>query len=120
MLKVRTRSSRDWHAVWQAVDAADSFTNPTGSFSGESSRGCDAGELYGVARDLFREHVDARMVTYVIKSYRTPIAWQVTYSDGSLAWFVPDTRHSVTTSKHQTIARIATSHSVSPATQFAP
>lgn len=39
---------------------------------------------------------------YIVYSYNTPIAW---YSDKG--WFIPDTKYSVTTSKHQNYVRRA-------------
>ncbi len=46
-------------------------------------------------------HTSALRADYVVYSYVTPIAWH-----GPDGWTVPDTRYSVTTSKHQ--GRIAT------------
>ncbi len=50
-------------------------------------------------------HDSARKAHYVVYSYRTPIAWYVP----SVGWVMPDTRYSVTTSKHQGKIRTAIS-----------
>ena len=42
-------------------------------------------------------------VTYTVRSYATPIAWH----DRSKGWQVPKTKHSSTTSRHQSIVRNA-------------
>jgi hypothetical protein len=42
-------------------------------------------------------------VSYTVKSYDTPIAWH----DRSTGWHVPKTKHSSTTSRHQSIVRNA-------------
>lgn len=47
-------------------------------------------------------HDSARKALYVVFSYATPIAW--VQADGT--WFQPTTRYSVTTSKHQSAARL--------------
>lgn len=39
---------------------------------------------------------------YVVYSYSTPIAWF-----NGTHWTIPDTRYSLTTSRHQTVARVA-------------
>ena len=44
-------------------------------------------------------------VTYTVSSYATPIAWH----DRSSGWQVPNTKHSSTTSRHQSIVRNALS-----------
>ena len=54
-------------------------------------------------RDKLRETQDAGGPVYVVSSYCTPIAWVA--SDGVVT--IPDVKYSVTTSKHQAIARRA-------------
>ena len=44
-----------------------------------------------------RLHDDAHRIDYVVTSYATPIAWHLVTGE----WIVPDTKYSVTTSKHQ-------------------
>ena len=46
------------------------------------------------------------LVTYVVWSYATPIAWH----DKEAGWIVPDEHYSVTTSRHQGIVRAALTH----------
>ena len=49
-----------------------------------------------------RNNLYADEPSYVVLSYATPIAWF-----GKRGWYVPDVRYSVTTSRHQGIARMA-------------
>jgi hypothetical protein len=42
---------------------------------------------------------------YVVFSYGTPIAWRTAGDQGACGWTIPAVRYSVTTSKHQGIAR---------------
>lgn len=60
----------------------------------------EAGWLRGDDRDLYNMHRSSHMIEYVVLSYDTPMAW---YADGQ--WFMPDTKYSATTSKHQGIIR---------------
>jgi hypothetical protein len=50
---------------------------------------------------------DQNVIDYVIYSYRTPIAWHVTTSQGVREWIYPDVRYSRTTSGHQNKIRAA-------------
>ena len=56
---------------------------------------CDTGELPS------RYHESVIDASYVVFSYRTPIAW---FKSGE--WFIPPVRYSVTTSKHQSMLGI--------------
>lgn len=81
-----------------AISDLQPFTT-SGALSGRTPHGeafgpWDSGRLPG-------EHVDSfRRATYAVFSYATPIAW---VTDG--AWVIPETRYSVTTSRHQSAAR---------------
>ena len=44
-------------------------------------------------------------VAYVVYSYDTPIAWLVTPDGGPAWWRIPEARHSVSTSGHQSTVR---------------
>ena len=46
-------------------------------------------------------------VSYTVKSYDTPIAW---HDSRTGEWAVPNTKHSSTTSRHQSIVRGALDH----------
>lgn len=59
----------------------------------------DSGETY----EQWRADCAADRVTYVVRSYYTPIAW-FTVDRG---WIVPADKYSVTTSRHQGIVRRA-------------
>lgn len=49
----------------------------------------------------------AKRPVHVIFSYQTPIAWKF---DGEKDWFVPEIHHSVTTTNHQNVTRVATAN----------
>lgn len=74
------------------------FNNDLASLRGRK-QSYGAGRMTNPERRAFLESA----VSYVIYSYETPIAWRT--QDG--AWHVPDTRYSVTTSKHQGKVRTA-------------
>jgi hypothetical protein len=59
------------------------------------------GQLVPGIRDRFADDIRSGRVTFVVRSYATPIAWHV---DGE-GWIVPSTRYSRTTSAHQGQAR---------------
>jgi hypothetical protein len=52
---------------------------------------------------LWRIDQDARRIRYVVYSYATPIAW--VRENGE--WVVPAEKYSATTSRHQSIVRMA-------------
>jgi len=67
--------------------------------------GARIGQL-GKLPEEYRKAADSRLVDYVVMSYGTPIAWHM--ASGNAGWWVmPDTRYSVTTSRHQGIVRRA-------------
>lgn len=75
--------------------------------TGGALRGTDrlegTGQLPGDLQTDVRTLAADGQLRYVVYSYATPIAWLDT--DGN--WTVPDTKHSVTTSKHQNCIREA-------------
>lgn len=94
MRRLTTRSS--WMDFRDTLARRESFTT-SGALRGVDAPG------YVSMGILPREYVDsARTAVYVVYSYSTPIAWLLP----SGAWVVPDTRYSVTTSRHQ--SKIAT------------
>lgn len=78
----------------------EDFSSTTGNLRGE--RVTDAPRRVGRLNSedgfaLYTAHAD-----YIVWSYATPIAWH-----GAAGWTVPDTKYTVTTSKHQGIVRRA-------------
>lgn len=60
------------------------------------------GEVYGADYPYNGHRVEAHGATYVIRSYREPIAW---FKDG--AWHVSDRKWSMTTTNHTSNVRMA-------------
>ena len=82
----------------QMIDARTDFTTH-GSLRGERvgmRTTIYTGGLPGDWADLYREHFRSGLLTYVVWSYVTPIAWE---HDGT--WYRPGVRYSATTSRHQ-------------------
>jgi hypothetical protein len=50
----------------------------------------------------FRDQLKLDQPDFIVYSYGTPIAWHC-----DKGWFIPDTKYSVTTSKHQNYVRRA-------------
>lgn len=69
-------------------------------------RGWDPARMDNAEWLTYRCYLNANAVDYVVVSYETPIAYHTT-SDG---WVVCKKKHSVTTSKHQSIVRRAISN----------
>jgi hypothetical protein len=59
--------------------------------------------MSGEAYEQWRADCLADRITYVVRSYYTPIAWFTT----DRGWIVPADKYSVTTSRHQGIVRRA-------------
>ena len=70
------------------------------------------GQLPYVFVDALRADIDE--VDYVVFSYATPIAWHV----NGKGWVYPDTKYSVTTSKHQGKVRMGMHSSGRPVTEL--
>ncbi|QBZ72290.1 hypothetical protein SEA_CIRCINUS_248 [Streptomyces phage Circinus] len=95
--RLTTRSS--WMDFRDTLRARESFTT-SGALTGVSKPG------YVTMGQLPAEYrASAQMAVYVVYSYRTPIAWCLPSGD----WVCPDTRYSVTTSRHQSKVRTAVS-----------
>lgn len=96
-------SNRD---AQSAIARREAFTSHTGSLRGDAGV---AGTITPVYRgylpsDWSRTLTDqADSVDYIVWSYGTPIAWHL----AGRGWVIPETRYSVTTSKHQGIVRRA-------------
>jgi len=91
----------------QAVRAvAERMTFHAGALNAESVRGGSSfyeGIMRGEAYEQWRADCEGGRITYVVRSYFTPIAW-FTKDRG---WIVPAEKYSVTTSRHQSIVRRA-------------
>lgn len=94
----RRQSYTDWRQGW--IDAIVTMRpiRSASALSGSYGTGT-VGRLTGDAWQTWR----LSDPSYVIRSYGTPIAWY----DPRLGWIMPDTRYSVTTSRHQSIVRSA-------------
>lgn len=82
-------------------------------------KGVDAPKGTGILPAEYAHAFNAvhEFIDYVVYSYATPIAWHVWnpgitgVSDPESYWVMPDTRYSVTTSRHQTKIRVALAES---------
>jgi len=87
-----------------ATCLADGLAFRSGAMHGaRASHYNSAGRLDGLARSAYLAADYRGELAYIIYSYATPIAWRT--SDGS--WFLPTDSYSVTTSRHQTLIRVA-------------
>lgn len=95
-MRLTTRSIQTAEAIRDRV----SFTT-SGALRGEAIappglHSWDSGYLSGADLDRFRD--DKHLITYVVFSYRTPIAWYM----GSMGeWHIVQQKFSPTTSRHQ-------------------
>lgn len=88
-------------ATAEAIRDREDFRT-SGALMGESvSLGTyDRGRLTGA--DLERFYLDCGQITYVVKSYATPIAWYVPPTPTEKGgWYKVGQKFSVTTTKHQ-------------------
>lgn len=91
-----------------AIRRRETFVAGDGSLIGDRAPAGEITESFGRlpiahAADLLQEHVNYGAELYVVRSYGTPIAW----AGPGESLTVPDVRYSVTTSRHQGIARRA-------------
>ena len=96
--------TRDWQALAAAI-AAGTPHDTNGSLWGTPDKWTvTTGRMPREAADEFlaARQGDHAGTDYVIMSYNTPIA----YNLGG-TWIQPDTKYSVTTTKHQHTARVA-------------
>jgi hypothetical protein len=82
------------------------FNPDSASLRGRAVNGYNVytGQLQGGALEAF--NVNREMVDYVVFSYATPIAWHVNTGVGGW-WVMPETKYSITTTKHQGRVRTA-------------
>jgi hypothetical protein len=93
MVEMRRVRNRD---AAYSIAAFETFKNSTGSFSGGwEFKGT------GILPTEYQSQAYAARYGYFVYSYDTPIAW---YVNGE-GWTEPDTKYSVTTTKHQGITR---------------
>ena len=126
-LRLYGKSDPHHRALYEAIMSGDNFVagNMSGTAIDEEDREpIDGNDHYVRYRDLGNlPHEDkVKFVgdrpTYVVWSYRTPIAWFVPDTNPNLKpnamyvpgfWRMPDTRYSNTTSRHQGLVRVAIS-----------
>jgi len=95
-------STRDAHKISVSIRNGDEFKTH-GAMEGRETLGrWDSGRLPG-------EFVDSFLTAdYAVYSYATPIAWHVP----DFGWVMPETRYSLTTTRHQSTVRYALSLSM--------
>jgi hypothetical protein len=94
-----TISGRDRQALYDAISNKRPFST-YGALRGVDYYSGTTGRLPNEYAIVYRQEP---YPDYTVYSYGTPIAW---HSEG-LGWVIPFTRYSVTTSKHQGLARVA-------------
>jgi hypothetical protein len=99
---IRT-TTRNAKGVARAIEANQAFTT-SGALKGTPTTYgfSEAGRL-SMAPDLDRWRADRDGVTYVVRSYWTPIAWR----NAAGEWYVVTEQFSVTTAKHINTVRRA-------------
>lgn len=95
-MRVSNRQAR------QKIIDMQGFASHTGNFSGMWGGKGTTGRLPEPWRSKFLAAISASG-TYVVLSYDTPIAWW----DATTGWVIPDVKYSPTTSRHQSIVRLA-------------
>lgn len=91
-------------AVAAKIAKREAFATHNGTLTGVRTDGepfHGTGRLPEDWRRIFERQGGAGELAYVVTSYVTPIAWVLT--DGTV--IIPDARYSVTTTRHQGIAR---------------
>ena len=86
-----------------------------GALSGEQfyeGSSTNEGMMSGESYEQWRADCDAGHITYVVRSYYTPIAWCNIPGE----WIVTTDKYSVTTSRHQGIVRRALAYEAQFAT----
>lgn len=97
--------SRSRREAENAIASCRPFRNSTGSFYGTRGSTRDLGWL-----SSHREHARIKELlsraVYVVWSYGTPISWVTEAEDGERTAYYVDEHHSMTTSHHQSVARV--------------
>lgn len=101
----RFRSQRDgWWRLAEIIAIGRAFTSTTGSLRGEREQWPTSfGRLPATHAARLRADSSRHGIDMIIYSYATPIAW---HAHGA-GWTVPDVTYSVTTSRHQSVVRVA-------------
>lgn len=88
--------------VQWAIRCREQFDTTTGSLWGDSEFPGGWGGFGRLSPENQQAMKDKQdRITFVVRSYRTPIAWHV---DGE-GWYMSGQKHSPTTSHHQNIVR---------------
>lgn len=93
-MRVSNRQAR------QKIIDMQGFASHTGNFSGMWGGKGTTGRL---PEPWWSKFVTRAKEAYVVYSYNTPIAWW----DATTGWVIPDVKYSPTTSRHQSIVRLA-------------
>lgn len=89
-----THAQYDTNSHVRAIRQHEPFRT-YGNLSGTPTAPPWSGYLHGAARTQYLADLDAHRIDYVLRSYRTPIAWRRT--DGT--WVIDHTRHSAASDK---------------------
>ena len=95
----------DIEKVGRYSNSGRAWRNSSDSFRGQPMQPgdrMDAGQMTGHEREEFLMHLHAGRISYVIRSYNTPIAYLVHNAPGFADfWVQPDTGYSNTTRQHK-------------------
>ena len=78
------------------------FTTPSISGTNGST---DTGRLPVEWAELYRRLAAEGRISYTVRSYATPIGWDMVDANGETVSVVPDVRYSPTTSQHQSMTK---------------
>ena len=89
--------------VGKLIEERVNFTTGNKTITGTAEEfgfvGNGAMPLTSIHFKSFASARERKAIRYVVLSYETPVAWLVEESDG-LCWIEPQSKYSVTTSKH--------------------
>jgi hypothetical protein len=91
------------HTSW--MDYRDTLARLEGFTTGGALKGVQGPSQWRWGQLPYEYRDSVKGADYVVYSYSTPIAWHMPNGE----WVMPDTRYSVTTSKHQGKIRTAIS-----------
>lgn len=94
-----------WWKLRTILENLDEFNPDSATLRGRRIENIDVFTV-GEMPEPYRSEMNESVVTYVVYSYRTPIAYRriADWNRNGTAnyeWIVPDVRYSMTTSKHQ-------------------
>lgn len=101
----RFRTQRDgWWRLAEIIADSQPFASTTGSLRGARHRWPTSfGRLAAHHAARLRDDATHNGIDVIIYSYTTPVAWHAL----DVGWRVPDATYSVTTSRHQSLVRVA-------------